>query len=53
MKFRAIIDFQGITIKDGLGLNKQEAKKEAAKNSLKVVAPNIYSALYGEDPVPE
>lgn len=35
----------------GVGTNKSEAKKDAAKNSLKIVAPNIYAEIYGVDAV--
>lgn len=34
---------------DGIGTNKAEAKKDASKNCLKVVAPNIYKVMYKDD----
>ena len=39
------VDFQGHPISWGIGHNKNEAKKDAAANSLKVVAPTIYKEL--------
>ena len=33
----------------GIGTNKAEAKKDASKNCLKVVAPNIYKVMFKDE----
>ena len=41
-KFEAVVKFNAIPIGVGYGPNKDEAKKEACKNALKVIAPKIF-----------
>lgn len=42
------VDFQGVFISKGKGHNKQEAKKDAASNAIKIVAPNIYKEVLAD-----
>jgi hypothetical protein len=45
-KFTCKLDFNGIDICTGDGLNKKDAKFKCAKNAIFIVAPNIYDAKY-------
>jgi hypothetical protein len=42
------VDFQGNHISSGIGHNKSEAKKDAAANAIKIVAPNIYKEVLSD-----
>jgi len=42
---RCLIDFQGHLVSAGIGHNKSEAKKDAAANALKLVAPTVFEEI--------
>lgn len=41
--------FENVVIGEDKGLNKQEAKKRAAKNAIRDVAPVIFKEVFGEE----